>query len=410
MKPALLYLVHRIPFPPNKGDKVRSCNLLRHLARNYRVYLGTFVDDDDDWQHVGALQAWCEEVEVVGLSPRAARLRSLSGLLNGQALSLPYYRSARLQAWVNRIMAEHDIHRVVVFSSSMAQYAPQTDGVRCVVDFVDVDSAKWSRYADDHRGAMAWLYRREGRRLAAYEEATARRAQASVLVSEAEADLLRALAPDVGARIHGVSNGVDAEFFSPAHQLPNPYQPGTCAVVFTGAMDYWPNIDAVQWFASEVWPRLRAQREDLSFYIVGMNPAASVKALDGRDSIVVTGRVADVRPYVAHAAVAVAPLRLARGIQNKVLEAMAMARPVVVSPQAAIGIDAREGEEWLLASDASGWLRQIERVLEGRAPGIGQRARERVLASYSWEANLARFDALIEGEAIASRQTAEAAI
>ncbi|MFA9439042.1 TIGR03087 family PEP-CTERM/XrtA system glycosyltransferase [Uliginosibacterium sp. sgz301328] len=410
MKPALLYLVHRIPFPPNKGDKVRSHNLLRHLARNYRVFLGTFIDDDDDWQHVGALQAWCEEVEVIGLSPRLARLRSLAGLFGSEALSLPYYRSARLQAWVSRVMAEHDIRRVVVFSSSMAQYAPQADGVRCVVDFVDVDSAKWSRYADDHRGALAWLYRREGRRLAEFEAATARRADASVLVSDAEAELLRALVPDARTRIHGVSNGVDAEFFSPVQQLPDPYQPGTCAVVFTGAMDYWPNIDAVQWFVGEVWPRLRAQRDDLSFYIVGMNPAMSVKALDGRDGIVVTGRVPDVRPYLAHAVVAVAPLRLARGIQNKVLEAMAMARPVVVSPQAAIGIDAREGDEWLLASDVPAWLRQIGRVLDGHLPGLGPRARARVLAAYSWEANLARFDALIEGETVAFRQPAEVAL
>ncbi|MFT4174562.1 MAG: TIGR03087 family PEP-CTERM/XrtA system glycosyltransferase [Rhodocyclaceae bacterium] len=397
MKPPLLYLVHRIPYPPNKGDKVRSFNLLRHLARDYRVFLATFVDDAADHAHVPALDDWCAGVLALPLSRRSARLGSLTGLLSGQALSLPYYRSRRMHRWVADTVRREKITRAVVYSSSMAQYIEPFPHLRSVVDFVDVDSAKWARYADDHRGAMGWLYRREGRCLADYECRMAAWADASVLVSEAEADLLRHMAPSSRERIYGISNGVDAEFFSPAHALPSPYAAGERAVVFTGAMDYWPNIDAVCGFADEVWPRLLAAQPDLRFYIVGMNPSDAVKALGRRTGIEVTGRVPDVRPYLAHAGCVVAPLKVARGIQNKVLEAMAMARPVVASNDAAVGIEARAGRELLIADTADDMLAAIADVLTGQHAELGAQARARVLADYSWSAHLSRFNALIEG-------------
>lgn len=402
-KPALLYLVHRIPFPPNKGDKVRSYHLLRQLAQDYRVFLGCFIDQPEDWAHVDSLRQWCEDVHVEGIQPRMARLLSLRGLLSGEALTLPYYRNAGMQAWVDAVSARHDIRRAVVFSSSMGQYLDRHPDVRPVVDFVDVDSAKWARYAEDHAGPMAWLYRREGARLADYERALAARASCSVLVSEAEAALFREVAPTQAARIRAVSNGVDAAFFSPERSGACPYAEGEQAVVFTGAMDYWPNIDAASWFAQSVWPVLRAQAPAARFYIVGMNPAPELRTLDGRDGIVVTGTVPDVRPYTGHARAVVAPLRVARGVQNKILEAMSMARPVVASATCAGGLMATPGEHLLVADTAEAFAARVAGLLDaaGQRAGdaLGQAARQCVLAHYSWEAHLAVFPSLIEAAA-----------
>jgi sugar transferase (PEP-CTERM/EpsH1 system associated) len=394
----VLYLVHRLPYPPNKGDKVRSFNLLKHLAKKHRVYLGTFVDDPDDEVHLEVVRGYCADMHVARLSPRAAKLRSLAGLLSGEALSLPYYRDAGLRHWVARTCADNRIERAVVFSSVMADYVPDMTRLPTLVDFVDVDSAKWTQYAATHRWPLSWLYRREGERLLAFERVVAARAAHAFFVTEAEADLFRRAAPESAARVDAMSNGVDAEFFSPDHALASPYGDAEIPVVFTGAMDYWPNIDAAVWFAGEVLPRLRQRFPEVRFYVVGRSPDAAVQALASDGATVVTGTVADVRPYLKHAAVVAAPLRIARGIQNKVLEAMAMARPVVASVACAAAIDAVQESEFLCAADADEFVTQIAALLgdHPRTEGMGRAARQRVLANYSWEAHLSRIDSYLE--------------
>ncbi|HEY8711131.1 MAG TPA: glycosyltransferase, partial [Burkholderiaceae bacterium] len=168
---------------------------------------------------------------------------------------------------------------------------------------------------------------------------------------------------------------------------------GPLPIVFTGAMDYWPNIDAVTWFVREVMPPLLRLWPNARFHIVGRNPAAAVKAL-ASDHVKVTGTVPDVRPYLQHAAVVVAPLRLARGIQNKVLEAMAMGRPVVASETCAQAIDARAGSELFTATTPMDFVRQIERLLRDpdKARSVGRAGRRCVLQRYGWEAHLSRID------------------
>jgi sugar transferase (PEP-CTERM/EpsH1 system associated) len=388
----LLLLIHRIPYPPNKGDKIRSYHLLKHLARHYRVHLATFVDDPDDWQYVPHVEALCASSHFAGMKPLLARVRSLGALLKNRSLSLEYYRDAKLAAWVDQTVAAHNIGRVLVFSSAMAQYADPYRGARRVVDFVDVDSDKWRQYAEKKSAPMSWLYQYEARQLLRYERQVARDYDASLFVSAPEAELFRQLAPESSARIGHFSNGVDTDYFSPHEPHANPYAAGERALVFTGAMDYWPNVDAVQWFCDEVFPSLRARFPELMFYIVGSRPAPAVQALAQRPGVKVTGTVPDVRPYIAHAAVAVAPLRIARGIQNKVLEAMAMATPVVVSPQALEGIDAVPGSELVLAADAAAFADAVATLLSGldsAAEAIGQAARAKVQRQYSWSSNLA---------------------
>jgi sugar transferase (PEP-CTERM/EpsH1 system associated) len=395
----LLLLIHRIPYPPNKGDKIRSYHLLKHLAQHYRVHLGTFVDDPDDWQHVPHVQALCASSHFATLKPLQARVRSLGALLANRSLSLDYYRNAGLSAWTEATMRAQAISRIVVFSSSMAQYAEAYPQARRVVDFCDVDSDKWRQYADKKSWPMSWLYRHEARQLLAYERKVARECDAALFVSEPEAALFKELAPESSARIGFFNNGVDTEYFSPDRSYASPYRADERAVVFTGAMDYWPNIDAVQWFAAEVFPQLRARFADARFYIVGARPSATVQALAQLPGVVVTGTVPDVRPYIAHAHVAVAPLRIARGIQNKVLEAMAMATPVVVSPQALEGIEAIPGTDLLLAEDAAGFVAKVSGLLTGRDTAlgsIGHVARAKVEQLYSWPSNLAHIQARLE--------------
>ncbi|MEZ5608832.1 MAG: TIGR03087 family PEP-CTERM/XrtA system glycosyltransferase [Rhodocyclaceae bacterium] len=392
----LLYLTHRIPYPPNKGDKVRSFNILRQLSRTHRVWLGTFVDHRDDLQHVATLKQWCEQVCAIPIEPRIRRIASLRGLLRGEALSLPYYSSPRLAEWVARTIGEHDIRAAVAFSGPMAQYLDMPGLQRRVIDFCDVDSAKWAQYAPEHRWPMSWLYRREGERLLAFERQAAAQVDASLFVTEAEAELFRHAAPEAASCVGVMQNGVDADFFSPANAGKSPYPPGGPVIVFSGAMDYWPNVDAVTWFATELLPRIRQTVPDARFWIVGMNPAPAVQALAG-EGVAVTGTVPDVRPYIAHADVVVAPLRIARGIQNKVLEAMAMARPVVVSADSATGLAARPGHDFEIARDGDDTVRHVLALLAdpARRSTMGAAARTCVVEHYSWQAHLAQLDTLL---------------
>ena len=401
----LLYLVHRLPYPPNKGDKVRSYHLLKHLTARHRVFLGTFVDDPADEAYIDTVRGLCPDLHVAQLKPRTAKLRSLSGLLMHQALSLRYYHDEGLHAWVRQTLVVQKIDAIVIFSSVMAQYVSHLSAETSppmLVDFVDVDSAKWTQYSDNHKWPLSWLYRREGQRLLAYERAVAARATHSFFVTENETALFAKQAPECVNMVEAMSNGVDADYFSPDPNRSSPFDGNglpqdPIPVVFTGAMDYWPNIDAVTWFVSDILPALRQSWPLLQFYIVGRSPPPSVLAL-ASDAVVVTGTVPDVRPYLQHAAVVVAPLRVARGIQNTILEAMAMARPVVASLSCVDAIDAQIDEELVSALDAGDFVRQINALLTSpaKAAAVGQSGRRRVVESYSWAAHLGRIDRYLD--------------
>lgn len=397
----LLFLTHRIPYPPDKGDKIRSFHLLQHLARRYRVHLGAFIDDAQDWSHVEHLRGICGETCFVALRPALAKLLSLTALATGEPLTLRYFRDARLARWVGELLVSRGVDRILAFSSAMAQYVEHasTAGTRRVVDFVDLDSDKWRQYGERSRGPVRWLYRREGERLFEYERRYAKTFDASLFVSEAEARLFTARAPETAARISVVRNGVDTEYFSPERPYPDPYAAGEAALVFTGAMDYRANVDAVAWFAREVFPRVRSGFPQASFYIVGARPTSMVRDLAKLAGVRVTGTVSDVRPYLAHARAAVAPLRMARGVQNKVLEAMAMARPVVATSQAVAGITpCAELLEW--SADAPEAVAQLltKALREPSNDALGDALRAHVIRHYSWRDNLARLGAILEGE------------
>jgi polysaccharide biosynthesis protein PslH len=394
----LLFLTQRIPYPPIKGEKIRPLNILLRLRRSFRIHLGCLVDDPLDWEVADEVRKLCVDAHLEPLDRRLAQLRCAEGLLRGEPLSLAFFRKAALARWVERKLAEVRPAAAFVCSSAMAQYvldAPLRPEI-FIMDFADVDPDKWRQYAETARPPMRWVYAREARTLLAFDRRVAAAATASVFVSEAETALFRRLAPESAGKVHAISNGVDAAYFAPGDHA-RAYPAGAPAFVFTGTMDYRPNVDAVVWFAEEILPLIRREEPTARFFIVGSNPAQAVQKLASYPGVAVTGRVPDVRPYLGHATAAVAPLRISRGIQNKVLEAMAMAVPVIVTPPALEGIDAAPGREVLVAEDAPGFARQAIAAAHSRIDGqLGAAARACVLSRYSWDARLAAFDRLLE--------------
>jgi sugar transferase (PEP-CTERM/EpsH1 system associated) len=368
----LLFLAQRIPYPPDKGEKIRAWNMLRHLCGRYEVHLGCFYDNPEDARHIPLLREMCASVGCPRLIPWRAKLRSLALLAGSKPLTIGYFADARLRRWVAATLATERPSRVFVFASSMAPYVHDYRG-------------KWRQYAATKSWPARAIYEREHRTLLAFERRIARAFDATLLVSEAESDLFRALAPESASRIHTVPNGIDADYFDPSHAHPDPFAGPGPRVVFTGAMDYWPNVQGVLWFASEIMPILRKRWPDLEFVIVGHHPVPAVRRLATAHGIVVTGRVADVRPYLQHADAVVAPLRIARGTQNKVLEAMAMARPVIATPEAVQGVAASARRDLLVASGADEFARSVDAVLSGQEGGLGASARERVLRDCRWK-------------------------
>ena len=342
------------------------------------------------------MESLCAGAHFEPLVPWRATVRSARSLLTGAPLSASYYASRGMARWVDAVMREARPEAALIYSSVMGQFL-DAHAPRCVVtDFVDVDSDKWRQYAQSKSGPMKWVYTREAETLLKFDRALARRCQASVFVSEAEAALFAGLAPDSAARIHAIRNGVDSAYFNPEASLPPLSAPHGPAFVFTGTMDYWPNVDAVVWFARAVLPEIQRHIPAARFMIVGAKPAPAVQELAGITGVTVTGRVADVRPYLAGAAAAVAPMRLARGIQNKVLEGMSMGRPVITTHQGLEGIDADPGTHLLVAGEAAEFAAACLAVLDAdRAAALGQAARRLILERYQWQATLSEFDALL---------------
>jgi sugar transferase (PEP-CTERM/EpsH1 system associated) len=382
------------------------------LCERYRVHLGFFVDDPADWPHVPSVEAMAERTCAVPLDRRWKTISSVRGLVTGQALSLPYFFDRRLAAWVQDILLDVRPQVAFLFSSPMAQYltvGPRPP--RVVMDFVDVDSAKWQQYADRRRWPTSWVYRREASRLAEFERSVAGSVDASMFVTLPERALFCSRAPDLADRVHAVENGIDADFYSPDRPLASPYPDGGPILAFTGAMDYWPNVDAACWFCQDILPLLRARSPALRFFVVGSNPTPAVCALDALDGVTVTGSVPDMRPYIAHATAIVAPLRTARGVQNKVLEGMAMGRPVIATRQAYDGIIADQGVH-LLVSDAEpkAFADCVFCALDRNfATSLGSAARQRIVDLYDWSRRFASLDALLAEQPSVAMPLGEAA-
>jgi len=390
----LVFLSHCMPYPPDKGEKIRAWNILQYLARHFHVHLGCVVPNPADMAHLPVLQDLCASVGAFRIDTGSQRLRALMRMRPGRPLMPDCYTSPALRRWVDATAARHDPSLIYIYTAAMAPHALHVP-IRKWLDAVDIDSEKWAEYATTARFPMRAVWAREGRTLLAYERHVARNCAATFFVSQPEAARFAALAPESAATITFVENGVDLDRFSPACHLASPFPSPGPNLVFTGHMDYRPNVDAVTWFAQDILPRLA---EPAQFWIVGANPSAETRSLAALPGVHVTGRVADTRPYLAHADVCVCPLRIARGIQNKVLEAMAMGRPVVASRAAFQGVRAEAGRDLLVADDAAGFARAIGEAMVN-AGELGANARRVMESAYAWDsvlaklANLAGWDA-----------------
>ncbi len=392
----VLFLAHRVPFPPDRGDRIRSHHLLKALARSGPVHVGCFASEDGTGEE--ALAAVAASACVVARSKPLA-LAGVEAVLAGKPVSLTAFHSRRLAAWVRETIARERIEAIVVFSGQMGQYVPGDFAGPVVIDLCDVDSAKFESYAA--AGERVWLNAREGRLLAGEEERLGQRADATILISEAEAALYRSRlsAPDK-VRVEVIGNGIDAAFFDPSAVSPHPDLAGAAGAhfVFTGQMDYRPNEQAALWVIEALLPHLRARVPEATFHVVGRNPTPRLMAHDGAPGVRVWGAVPDVRPFIVAADAVLAPLLIARGVQNKVLEAMAMARPVVLTPEAATGIAAVDGEHWLVCPpDPAAMADRIAGLIAApeTAARIGSAARRFVFDHHGWEAMLAPLAGLL---------------
>lgn len=388
----ILFLSHRVPFPPDKGDKIRAGRFLEHLAGRHEVWFGAGADDLEDLKRLTMTKARFADTCVVPLGPARRACNMAVGLVTGAPLSVARFRHPTLDRWVDKVLRTVRPDLVLVCSSAMAQYVTgrvePTTGL--VVDFVDADAEKWRAYASV-RSPLRWIFAREAQTLVQFERRVLQTTAAGVLVSETERRLLAAFAPDGAAKLHVVPNGVDTDHFQSW-----PVFAEGCQVVFCGRMDYRPNIDGAQWFARDILPRVRQRCPRAVFRIVGAKPTRAVLALQQLPGVEVVGAVPDVRPYLAQASVVVAPLRIARGIQNKVLEGMAAGRPVVATPQALDGIGARIGVDVLMGADEAQFAAAVCDVLLGQTgDGIGAQGRRFVLQHHQWPEQLNMLDRIM---------------
>lgn len=388
----ILFLCHRFPYPPNRGGKIRPFNMIRHLSREHAVTVGTLAHSPQELHAGQKLKDYCEEViaEVLPSSQRWAQ--AVQALPTATPSSVAYFHSSRLQQRLLETWRSKRFDAVWVHCAFAAQYVPPLRGAFRVLDYGDMDSFKWEEYAQRRAWPLAWGYAWEARKLRRFEKDIARHFQQITVTTAGELEAFHRLGVDLPCRV--VVNGVDLEYFqtlsSPSAAAP--------VIAFLGRMDYFPNVDAVTWFASQVLPEIQRALPQVEFRIIGSNPTRRVRALAALPGVRVTGFVKDVRPYLRDAAVGVVPVRIGRGTQNKMLESMAMGIATVASTTAAKGVQAVAGKHFLAASSAPEFARQVLMLL--RNPGLRAQlaaaARRQLECTHHWPVSLRNLDGILE--------------
>ena len=385
----ILFLAHRVPYPPSKGDKLRAFNIIKYLSAKHNVHLFCISHENGDDKYKTELLKWCKTVDIICVNLFLKKLLTPWYIFKKLPLTLPFFYSEKLMKLVLEKHRQMDMS--FIFSSSMAQYVIGLKMPK-IMDFIDADSDKWRQYADFAKFPVSMIYRRESFLLAKHEEEIIKNVNASIVVSNSEEELFKLRQPD--AKVFTVSNGVDFEHFKPAVNLAKEN-----IAVFTGEMNYFANVDAVRYFYEQIFMLVKQSVPDFKFYIVGRNPAKEVRELAEDKDIIVTGEIPDVREFIARAKVCVVPMRIGRGIQNKVLEAMSMGKSVVATPLAVRGINVVNNEEIFVAGNAREFAEKIVELLydEKKRENMGRNARKAIEERYSWGYNLKRLDELIEG-------------
>jgi sugar transferase (PEP-CTERM/EpsH1 system associated) len=386
----IFFVCQRVPYPPDRGDKIVTFHEVRHLGQTHEVHVFCLADGAADLANLPGLRDYAASVAAAPVARWKSRLRSLWALFSGRPLSVAAFDEAALHRAIRAKFDEARPDLIIVFSCNVAQYAEHFVGVPRIMQFHDLDSLKWAQYGERSGMGLRWVYRVEAKRLVAYERGIAHRFSHSLVCTAAEERDFRRLFPE--AAVSCVGNGVDFDYFqsSGAEKRPG-------SIVFTGVMDYFPNIDAVTWFCDAILPAVQAQVPAARLTICGSRPTAAVWRLAKRRGVTVTGWVADTRPYLDAADVFVAPLRVARGVQNKLLEALAMGLPCVASGAAWRGTVVPAGDGILVTDDAVEFAALVVRLL--REPvfraEMSRRARAAVEANYRWADQMAALDRVV---------------
>ncbi len=388
----VLFICHRLPFPPRRGGKIRPFNIIRHFAEaGHSVTVASLARSAEEAEEGEGLQRYCAERIVERITGVQALRGMLSRLPTRSPSSFGYFYSPALHRRVARLLAERSFDLIMVHCSSVASYVADVGGIPKVLDFGDMDSQKWLLYARYRGFPLSAGYWLEGNKLERTEKALARRFDLCTCTTLAELETLRGF--DAAEASGWFPNGVDPDYFEPQNEA---YDPDS--ICFVGRMDYYPNQQAVLGFCRDVLPLIRERRPTARLYVVGAAPSRPIRALDGSAGVTVTGTVPDVRPYVRKAALTVAPLAIARGTQNKILESMAMGVPVVASAAAARGVDAAPGRDIVVAESPLDWASAVVEIMANRGGRrrLAEAGRACVLARHSWEASMQRLDGLLE--------------
>jgi polysaccharide biosynthesis protein PslH len=386
----IFFICQRVPFPPDRGDKITTFNEIRHLSKKHEVHVFCLADGRRDLDNVPNLLSYARSATAVPLIGLTGKLRALKALFAGGPLSVAAFNEVELHDAIRQKFAEIRPDLMMIYSCNVAQYAEHFPQVPRIMQFAELDSSRWGQFARRSRPPLRWVYTIEERRFFAYEQHIARTFSHALVCTAAERCDFERLMP--GAPVSLVGNGVDLEYFRSEGVAK---QPGSIA--FTGVMDYFPNVDAVVWFCDQVLPIVQRQVPEAGLTICGSRPTATVRRLAKRRGVTVTGRVPDTRPYMDRAEVFVAPLRMARGIQNKLLEAMAMGLPCVASAAAAAGTAVPDGEGILVADDRDEFAEHAVRLLRDEAfrAQMAGKARAAVELNYRWETKLACLDRVV---------------
>lgn len=395
----ILFLSQRVPFPPNRGDKITTWRLVDRMRRSHEVTCVAFAHGPGDLLAARELDAMGIPTLPIRYHDRWKRFTSSPLLLSSQPLTLGVYGSRRLQATVDRLMPQMDL--AYAYSSSMGAFLEKHAGKPRIMHLGELDSDKWRQYAERSTFPMSLVYRREARTLLEFERRIASSFTENVLCTPIEQKIFQQKIPGASSTV--LRNGVDLAYFKPGDAAP-----WLGHIVFTGVMDYFPNVDACSFFVREVLPIVRREFPNAKFTIVGAQPSQEVRELGKTVGVSVTGYVPDTRKILRTAAVSVAPLRIARGIQNKVLEALAMGVPVVATSSAAQGVDGLAGRDYLVADSAANFAETVCKLLRDpeEAREQGMRGRRFVEDSYDWEVVFEPLDRMLVDCATNHRQSA----
>jgi sugar transferase (PEP-CTERM/EpsH1 system associated) len=388
----VLYVCHRFPFPPKRGGKIRPFNMIRHLSASHRVFVASLVRSDAEAEEGKGLAAYCEEYRMGRVHDPLQGLRMIARLPTPTPSSMGYFYSPQLARSIDDLLASERFDLVLVHCSSVAQYVENVRGIAKILDFGDMDSQKWLEYARYKPFPLSMGYEIEGRKMAREERRLATRFDLCTATTRAERETLDGYRTNVPT--DWFPNGVDSAFFAPDEAVR--YDAGTIA--FVGRMDYYPNQECMFDFCANTLPLLQARRPDIKLVIIGANPSPAVQRLAKLRNVTVTGSVPDVRPHLRKAAAMVAPLNIARGTQNKILEAMALGVPVVTSRLAAGGVDATAPDHFLVADEPAAFAEAVLRVVgdPNERQRLAEAGRARMLSHHAWDQSMRRLDRIVE--------------